>query len=171
MNYSLTRKVQPPHRGTARSAGMDLFVPEFSDEYVNLLFRENRMLQKNPLSSAGFQNGIAIPPHARVKIPMGLRVEVPYGYVLWVANKGSGSWDVTLTKLAEIIDEDYQGEIFITLHNYSDFPLSITQGQKLIQVICVPVKIEDWSLIPDEEIHLTTSQRGAGAMGSTSVHP
>lgn len=167
MRYSLTRKVQEPHRGTTRSAGMDLFIPEFTDEYVSYLFRENPGFQRNPLASSNLRQ-IGVPPHGRIKIPMGLRVEVPQNFILWVANKGSGSWDVSLTKLAEIIDEDYQGEVFITLYNYSDFPVFLSAGQKLIQVVTVPVLIEDWEKTPDDQLHVQTTQRGAGAMGSTN---
>ena len=90
--------------------------------------------------------------------------------MLLVCNKGGASWDLRITKLAEVVDETYQGQIFISLTNYTNFKFTLYPGQKFIQLVCVPVLYPEIEIVPESEIHLVPTQRGTGMMGSTGTN-
>jgi len=81
---------------------------------------------------------------------------------------------------AHIIDSGYDGEVFIDLHNIGNETQSINCGDKIAQLVLVPVvhfrarKTGAASLYEDQ--NLTISDRGDGALGSTGmsadmIHP
>ena len=41
LKFTLVRKVKPPKRGTGKSAGIDLFVPEFDEQFIKDLSEKN----------------------------------------------------------------------------------------------------------------------------------
>ena len=79
---------------------------------------------------------------------------------------------------AHIIDSGYDGEVFIDLHNIGSETQSISNGDKIAQLILVPVvhfrarKTNPLNLYGGQ--HITISERGPGALGSTdkkALHP
>tara|TARA_A100001515_G_scaffold11659_4_gene9107 strand:+ start:1597 stop:1935 length:339 start_codon:yes stop_codon:yes gene_type:complete len=72
---------------------------------------------------------------------------------------------------AHIIDSGYDGEIFIDLHNIGSETQHLASGDKIAQLVLVPVvhfravKVEDKDLYRDS---ITISNRGAGSLGSTN---
>tara|TARA_R110000787_G_scaffold97665_2_gene201294 strand:+ start:2623 stop:3072 length:450 start_codon:yes stop_codon:yes gene_type:complete len=144
--FGKTRDVKTPTRGTSKSAGIDLYIPE-------KLF-------------AGGE--CTILPGQALKIPSGLKVRVPENHALIVFNK-SGIALKGLQVGACVIDEDYQGEIHLHVTNTSLNPVSVTNGQKLVQVLLIPIAYAEIVDFPAECLHSKKSERGSGGFGSTGL--
>lgn len=141
MRISKTKDVKTPVRGTAKSAGIDFFVPNDFEE-------------------------ITVQPNGQARIGAGIRAEVPENYALIAFNKSG----VALSGLdigACVIDEDYQGEINLHLFNPTDQAVTIKPGQKLAQFILIEMFYDEVELVADNELHVVESERGDGAFGST----
>jgi dUTP pyrophosphatase len=143
MKIVRTRDVKLPSRGTSRSAGIDFFVPN-DQEPVMLLPGEDAL------------------------IPSGIRANVPSGYMLMAANKSGVATKSKLIKGAEIVDEDYTGEIHIHVFNNGNNSVLINPGTKLMQFILVPVNYEGVEEV--DQLDNTESERGDKGFGSTGTH-
>ena len=100
----------------------------------------------------------------------GLKIEVPTGYMLEVKNRSSMAAKKSLVVGACVIDSGYSGEIFVNLHNIGNEEVEVKPGDKIAQLVLIPV-IQWRSLeVPEDELYrdnVTISNRGAGALGST----
>ena len=149
MRFTKVRDVRNPERGTARSAGIDFFVPE-------------------DLIQGGLY--IHIQPNGNALIPSGIKVEVPKGYALVMFNKSGVASKFGLLVGACVIDEDYQGEVHLDLHNTSAREVVIRPGMKIAQGLLLKLH-EDFSLVEAEEgelWHGEVTERGTGGFGSTN---
>jgi dUTP pyrophosphatase len=166
MKICLVRDVTAPTRGTAKSAGIDLYIPKINDSFIRDFNQRNGSPQHMAFID-GSRKQVCIHPNGQVFIPTGIMVDVPEGYALFVKNKGGVSWGDRVTKVAEVIDEDFQGEVFISMANYTSFKTTLQEGQKFIQLVLMPVFYDKIEIVKPEEIHLLQTERGAGAMGSS----
>ena len=126
LNYKKVKKVKSPAIGTKYSAGIDLFVPEFTEDFIKDFSTKNDPLLSTLLQNPG-DNKIAIYPHCRALIPSGLVVNMEAQeeyesaehckFVLINYNKSGVSTKFGLDALACVIDEDYSGEVHISLVN------------------------------------------------------
>ena len=70
-------------------------------------------------------------------------------------------------------DEDYEGEIFISMFNCSPDPVSINFGQKITQFVVRKVEYESMEEISELELLSVYSERCSerkdGAIGSTGT--
>ncbi len=62
-----------------------------------------------------------------------------------------------------VIDSDYRGEISVGLVNQFDTPYTIEPGERIAQLLVVPVALPDI----EETDDLGQTARGAGGFGST----
>lgn len=144
MRIYKTRNVKTPERGTSSSAGLDFFVPD------------------------DFPGEITLLPGDAAKIPSGIKAEIPKGYALIFHNKSGVATKKGLQVGADVVDEDYQGEIHLHVRNITADIQFIKPGEKLVQALLVPVfydKIE--VLDSEEELFPDKTQRGDGGFGST----
>jgi len=162
MKYKKTLKVKSPERGTPQSAGIDFFIPEFTDNFIKKFLDKNEHLSMRLDSKT-----VRLGPHEGVNIPSGIKVEIPPGHALIAFNKSGIATRYKLYVGAQVIDEDYQGEIHIHLTNVSPHWIDIYAGQKIIQFILTPVNYA--TPIEDESIHSTQTERGEGGFGSTGM--
>ena len=164
MKFAKIRDVKSPCRGTNESSGIDLFVPNYSEDFLNVLKEKNQYL---PID----EKGIILHSLKRVLIPSGLKFAVPKGYDLCADNKSGVSVKRGLIFGARVIDYDYQGETFISIINVSDETQYISWGEKIIQVILREVSLENAEECSIEELNKIYSERnpvrGEGALGST----
>lgn len=81
-----------------------------------------------------------IPPHQEVKIKTGLAIELPHGYFGGiVARDGLATKQgLRIRQGMAIIDEDYRGEIVVSLHNDTDIPQTINPMEHVAQLIVMP---------------------------------
>jgi dUTP pyrophosphatase len=143
MKVQRIRDVKLPTRGTPQSAGLDFYVP--NDVFGGI--------------------HIYLEPGESVTIPSGIKVEVPKGYALIGFNKSGIAVKRHLYVGACVIDEDYQGEVHIHLTNVGTVTSYISPGDKIAQFVLVPVLYADIEEV--DSIHEASTERGAGAFGST----
>ncbi len=108
---------------------------------------------------------VTVQPHTTEFIHTGLSIETPKGYVSLVFARSGLATKSGLAPANKVgvIDADYRGEIMIALHNHSDDPVTVTDGQRVAQLVIVPVL--ETNFIESDE--LTATERGAGGFGST----
>jgi dUTP pyrophosphatase len=105
---------------------------------------------------------ITIPPMGHHFFYHGFALEFPIGYAAIVKDKSSIS-KAGLTQLGGVFDAGYRGEYNTHLVNLSSEPYTIEEGDKVSQLVIVPVVIAQL-----EEVEtLSESARGEGAFGST----
>ena len=100
----------------------------------------------------------------------GLRFGVPHGYMLQVMNRSSVASKKQLLVGACVIDSGYDGEVFINLHNVGTDIQTIKHGDKIAQIVMVPVIPFRAYCRHDGGLYdypITMSDRGDGALGST----
>jgi len=162
LQYSKVRNVKSPIRAHDTDAGIDFFVPVLNQEFIESVCQCNDNGIYVDLES------IVIAPFKRVLIPSGIHVNVPVGHALIAFNKSGVSSKHGLDVLACVVDENYQGEVHISLGNPTAEHVAISGGQKIVQFIllkingCKPVETDL------EDLYETTSERGANGFGSTN---
>jgi dUTP pyrophosphatase len=105
------------------------------------------------------------PGHSEL-ISSGLAIHIadPGVAALVLPRSGLGSrHGIVLGNLVGLIDSDYQGPLMVSCWNRSDTPFTITPGERIAQLILVPV-LQARLTVVDE---FTESQRGAGGFGHT----
>ena len=143
MKIQKIREVKTPTRGTSKSAGIDFYTP---DDLTPIL----------------------LGPGEDALIPSGIKAQVPAGYALIAFNKSGVATKNKLIKGAEVVDEDYQGEIHIHVFNNGKTTTMINPGQKLMQFVLLQVNYEDVEVV--ESLDQIESERGQGGFGSTGIH-
>ena len=110
---------------------------------------------------------IIIPPLERVKIPTGLKIEIPEGYEAQLRPRSGLALKegVTLLNSPGTIDNDYRGEIEVILVNLSGKDVTIKNGERIAQLVIAPVSRAQVT----ESDTLSPSKRGSGGFGSTGV--
>lgn len=109
---------------------------------------------------------VTVAPRVLVSIPTGIAIALPSAeYVALVfARSGLGiKHGITLSNGVGVIDSDYRGEIRVGLTNLSDIPYTIQPGDRIAQLMVVPVARA--AVLELEE--LPDTARGAGGFGST----
>ena len=72
---------------------------------------------------------------------------------------------IVLGNLVGLIDSDYQGELFVSCWNRSSQSFSINPGDRIAQMVIVPVVQAEFELVE----RFTESERAAGGFGSTGI--
>ncbi len=109
---------------------------------------------------------LEIPPLGRVLIPTGIRIALPEGYEAQVRPRSGLCAKRGLMAFLGTIDQDYRGEIFISLINLSPEAQSIEPGERVAQLVVAPYTQVAWEAadaLPD-------TLRGAQGFGSTGSH-
>ena len=100
-----------------------------------------------------------INPRETLKVPLGIGLEIPDGYVGFIFPKSGLSSQGLVSELAPI-DSGYRGEIHAILTNNSGSEIMINKDQKIGQVVILPVVLAEFS----EDLG---DNRGTGGFGST----
>jgi dUTP pyrophosphatase len=106
---------------------------------------------------------VIIRTDGRVKVPTGIAMEIPDGYVGLVWDKSGLSMNHGLKTLGGVIDAGYRGEVIIGVANLSDEDYTIKKGHKVAQILIQ--KVESPGIKEVEE--LSSSDRGEKGFGST----
>ena len=101
----------------------------------------------------------------RAEISTGLYVEIPEGYVGLIRDRSSMAKKVLYTH-GGVIDSSYRGEIIIMLENCHASGYKIIAGQKIAQMVIVPVlTLETYEVSSLDDLESTV--RGEDGFGST----
>jgi dUTP pyrophosphatase len=134
------REFPLPHHATAGSAGMDL-----------------RACIAAPL---------ALPAGVAELIQTGISIYIadPSLAAVLLPRSGLGhKHGIVLGNLVGLIDSDYQGPLMVSVWNRSGAPFTINPGDRIAQVVFVPVVQVGFEVVED----FMESARGAGGFGSS----
>lgn len=108
---------------------------------------------------------LSIDPGATFLVHTGLAMEVPLGFVgLVYARSGLATKrGLAPANKVGVIDADYRGEIMVSLHNHSNETQTISNGERIAQLVIAPVPAIEF----EEVQELSDTARGAGGFGST----
>ena len=118
---------------------------------------------------ACLEQKIILKPGITELIPMGfaMHLEDESLAALVVPRSGLGSkHGIVLGNLVGLIDSDYQGELMVPAWNRSDKEFEIEPGDRIAQMIIVPVIQADFEIVDDFE----KSYRGIKGFGSSGVN-
>ncbi|MBF0278921.1 MAG: dUTP diphosphatase [SAR324 cluster bacterium] len=110
-----------------------------------------------------------LPSETRI-IPSGFAIHIndPSLVAMIVPRSGLGiKHGIVLGNLCAVIDSDYMGEISIGLWNRGAEPYTIQPGERVCQMLFVPVLQVSLELVNDFS---SDSERGQGGLGSTGSH-
>ncbi len=135
----LNEKAHTPTYGSAFSAGADLYACEGED--------------------------ITISAGETKTIHTGIALEIPEGYAgLIYARSGIATKrGLAPANKVGVIDSDYRGEIMVALHNHSSALQTVTDGERIAQLVITPFLAVEFS----ETDSLSNTERGIGGFGST----
>jgi dUTP pyrophosphatase len=139
----LGHEFELPHYATTGSAGMDL-----------------RAMLDAPLTLA---------PGAGELIPTGIAMHIgdPGLTGLLLPRSGLGhKHGIVLGNLVGLIDSDYQGPLMIACWNRSQQSYLIEVGERLAQLVIVPVVRANWKVVEAFD----HSDRGSGGFGHSGQH-
>ena len=136
----LKENVIIPTRGSEKAAGYDLY--------------------------ACLENEVEIQPHSTCVIGTGLSFELPdntFAAIFARSGLATKSGLAPANKVG-VCDSDYRGEYKIALHNHSNTPVTVHNGDRIAQMVVMP-----FIPVELEEGKLSETARGAGGFGSTGV--
>lgn len=99
-------------------------------------------------------------------IPTGLAIHIedPSLAAMILPRSGLGhKHGIVLGNLVGLIDSDYQGQLFISCWNRGDTLFTIESGDRIAQLVIVPVVQAAFEVVTD----FNTSDRAAGGFGHT----
>ena len=130
---------QLPSYATAGSAGMDL--------------------------KANTDVPVSLKPMERYLFPTGMHIQLPEGYEAQIRPRSglAAKYGVTVTNAPGTIDEDFVGQIMVSLINLSTDTVVIYPGDRIAQMVVAKYEKVTW----EEVAALDETERGDGGFGST----
>lgn len=101
-------------------------------------------------------------------IPSGLAIHIgdpSLAAVLWPRSGLGHKHGIVLGNLTGLIDSDYQGQVFISMWNRSAQDYQIKPGDRVAQMVFVPVRQVEFELVEDFQ----ESRRGSGGFGHSGL--
>lgn len=123
------------------------------------------------LGSSGVDLKACIPdsftlsPFQRAAIPTGIYVEIPHGFELQIRPRSGMALNhgITCLNTPGTIDSDYRGEIKVILINLSEKDYTISNGDRIAQMVLASVEKISWLNVTQ----IQESERGSGGFGHT----
>lgn len=98
-------------------------------------------------------------------VPCGIRMAIPPGYEGQIrARSGLSAKGIIVPNAPGTIDADYRGEVKVILANIGKDDFQIKRGDRIAQLIIVPVVKVEW-----EEGELDETKRGEGGFGHSGL--
>ena len=152
--------VKAPQRKNG-DAGIDFFVPNWSQEFMCRLIAENNVFDVFE-NETGERSDIQI--GKKIKLEAGADIRIPSMVRALIPEVG-----------AEIIDSSYEGEMNLHVFNASNTSVEIDFGQKLVQGVPIvidtdPIEVLDSETVSVEKFYSGHDHsRGEGKFGSTGL--
>lgn len=143
LKYSKIKEVYNPSLAYDDPAGIDIYIP-------NTAIR------------------VELRPGQNVLIPTGLKLNIPKGYYVEVKNRSSIANKQQLMVGACVIDNDYQGEVFVDIHNVGLSHRYISAGDKIAQLVLHKKHNLQLEEVSEDELYSEVSLRGDGSLGSSN---
>jgi deoxyuridine 5'-triphosphate nucleotidohydrolase len=106
-----------------------------------------------------------VPARGRKLVSTGIYVAIPENYVglLWSRSGLAVKYGIAVG--AGCIDNTYRGEVKVLLFNHSDEDFGINKGDRIAQLLTVPINIFRYVDVSS----LEETNRGSGGFGSTGI--
>lgn len=145
--HKIREDVLSPVRANPSDAGLDVFFCPEDGQSVRLMPGDSKLLGT------------------------GLKFGVPHGYMLEVKNRSSVAYKRSLVVGSCVIDSGYNGEVKINLHNIGNSGQVIEPGEKIAQLVMIPVVHFRVDFVEDKlyDQDITISARDTGGFGSTGA--
>ena len=126
------------------------------------------------IKAAGFdlhscidEETIMIRPHETVKVGTGLAITPPEGYfgAIFARSGLATKQGLRPSNCVGVCDEDYTGEYIVALHNDTDCPQFIHNGDRIAQLVFLPYLDVEF----EEVASLEKTERGSGGFGHTGM--
>ena len=117
---------------------------------------------------ARLDSPVTLQPLQRALIPTGLRIQLPQGYECQVRPRSGLALKhgISLVNTPGTVDAEYRGEIGIIVINLSDQPYTITDGERIAQLV-----IKEYVHVTWEQVdRIDETERGEGGFGHTGVN-
>ena len=141
IKFVKVREVETPLRAREGDAGYDFFLPI---EFGNILIKPGQSLQ----------------------IKAGLKLVLPEGTALVMLNKSSRGIQ-GLQVGAQVVDENYRGEISLNVWNISNKDILILEGEKVLQGVLIKYGCDEFQEIDETEYGIYKTSRGDRGFGSS----
>ena len=95
---------------------------------------------------------ITLKPGERKAIPSGIAIALPsnqYVGLVFARSSLGLKKGITLPNAVGVIDSDYRGQIFVALTNISDEDYTISIGERIAQLVVMPVCVANISVVED----------------------
>lgn len=105
-----------------------------------------------------------IPPHTTAKISTDIAIEIPRGYWGGVFARSGLATKQGLrpANCVGVIDSDYRGPVIVALHNDTDETKEVITGDRIAQLIILPVcDFGGWEVVDE----LSNTERADGGFG------
>lgn len=114
---------------------------------------------------ACLESEITVNPHETVLIPTGIAMEIPVGLAGFIYARSGLATKKGLAPANKVgvIDSDYRGEVKVALHNHSNTPQTVAEGERVAQLVIAPYVAAQF----EEKEELSQTVRGEGGFGST----
>lgn len=119
---------------------------------------------------ANIEKEIILNPSERVLVPTGLYIQLPVGFEAQIRPRSGLAIKRGITCLNSpgTIDADYRGEIGVILINHGTEPFTITDGERIAQMVIAKHETAEWSPVQSKD-DLDETERGAEGYGHTGV--
>ncbi|MDP4158203.1 MAG: dUTP diphosphatase [Bacillota bacterium] len=111
---------------------------------------------------ARIDHNIVLFPNDSAKIPTGIAMEIPSGYLGDIRPRSGAAHEGKLT-ISGTIDSNYRGEISLNVVNITSKTITIVPGERLAQIVILPYLVADFEQVDE----LSESDRGTNGFGST----
>lgn len=101
-------------------------------------------------------------PMESVTVSTGVHMEIPKGYVGFLKSKSGLNVKHDLTGEG-VVDAGYCGSIVVKLYNHGDKVYKFRRGDKIIQIVLLPVYTPELEVVDEFE----NTERGSNGFGST----
>lgn len=101
--------------------------------------------------------------HTAKKFHTGTHIELPEGTAGLVKSRSGMLMKHNITTDG-VVDESYRGEIIVKLINHGDFDYEVKKGDRIAQLLVVPVLYESVELVDSLD---ENTDRGSNGFGST----
>ena len=171
IKFAKVLDVKSPDRGGSDlNAGIDFYIPNYSEEFVIQLAEKNKnngvvgRLERTE-EDGDLKFYIQISPHSQVNIPSGIKVILPEDKCLIGVNKSGVSTKYDLHVGAQLIDPNYRGQIHLNLLNNSDKFIRLKEGQKIVQFMEIHFYTDELGEIGELEYNMIPEPDSRGDKG------
>ena len=135
---------------------------------IKLLSNKAKIPTKGSEDAAGWDlystTDAIIPPHTTAKISTDIAIEIPNGYfgAIFARSGLAAKQGLRPANCVGVIDSDYRGPIIVALHNDTDETKEVMLGDRIAQLIILPVcDFGGWEVVDE----LSDTERGDGGFG------